>query len=132
MNTKIMLITLFSIIVIAGILFVNNQVSQSNPDSPFCNELDMQIDKMHGEANNCDVDSDCVILGDTRACGCWIFANKNTDMDPIASKIEEFRNKCEPDDPRDFKMCEQCYTIRPQDELICKENKCILEIAGFT
>jgi len=125
MNTKIMLIALFSIIVIAGILFVNNQVSSSNLLSRSCEELAVQIGNMIIEANYCDVDSDCLISGEAlRRCECYNFVNKNADMGPIVSKIEEFSNKCEPD-PLDF-TCEQCYTIQPDDKLFCKENKCFL------
>ena len=85
-----------------------------------CTQLESEIKASIGNANYCNVDSDCVVLG-TGTCpfGCFSLVNKNVETQTIQEKIGQYEKM----------SCSTCIydcIVSPsQREIKCINNQCV-------
>ena len=79
------IVIVIGICVLLVYLFLFSSDNVQTGDSKECPELDKSMHKLVEEANNCDVDSDCLIQSGRFDCpfGCYYMFNKNVDLDQI-------------------------------------------------
>jgi|SRR3989338_7712009 len=123
---KILIISLLVIFLLSLFIPVYNYFHSTK-----CNNLSEQIGKLIKDKNYCSVDSDCIVSDVGFGCSCYQLINSNEDMTKVTSYIEEYKNKeCGyiylwPGMKRHAFICDVCPTTPNQDQILCKNNKCV-------
>ncbi len=120
----IMLVITVVLAIVAILLYIPKQLGYSNLS---CGELDKENALIIESANNCKINSDCIIETDVimHQCGCYELINKNTDMEWLKlqeSKISQLYTEKNCPIPE----CGQCE-MPIESSVKCLEGKCGIE-----
>lgn len=110
------ILLIITLLVIGAALFILNMPTTMQPPvSLSCKDLEKDINTQIEQANYCNVDEDCTLVGFGCPFGCGSYVNKRADVASIKTKIGSYREQCG--------FCEyKC--IRPFNS-VCKNNKCV-------
>lgn len=83
--------------------------------APFCRQFEKKINNLIEEANYCNSDQDCIVVGFGCPFGCGSYVNRNSDLTPIRKQIDSYHERC----GECMYMC-----VRPFNP-VCQKNRCV-------
>lgn len=118
-NTIFILLGFALILVLTFLVFSKPKVRKSLIDDLSrmnCKEVEQYTASKIQEYNNCEENSDCILVYDFGCLGCYHIINKDK-----SKAFNEILNAC-------YEICPEkafdCYTPQIEDELECINHKC--------